>query len=115
MDNHTVLRDFIYHWSDFPGLSISRHGLCSFKADIEYRYLGHLVTETTQVTIPRTGMEDGQVNLSESGILNYDDFHLGFSPTRQTYRMDGQKRLVVSGFSKKWGGEYEVLITPAAN
>lgn len=115
MDNYTVLRDFIYHWSEFPGLSISRHGLCSFRADIEYRYRGNVVTGTTQVTIPRNGMEDGQVNLGETGILDSDVFHLDFSPAFQTYRLDGQKRLVVSGSSKKMGGEYEVLITPAAN
>lgn len=115
MDNYTVLRDFIYYWSEIPGLSINRHGLCSFKADIEYRYRGNVVTGPTQVTIPRTGREDGQVNLGETGILDSNIFHLDFSPDFQTYRLDDQKCLVVSGSSQKMGGKYEVSITPAAS
>jgi hypothetical protein len=58
------------------------------------------------------GMEAGKVSLDETDDLTADDFHLDFFPRFQTYKLDSEENLVVSGSSEKMHGAYTVKIQP---
>ena len=58
------------------------------------------------------GMEAGKVSLDETDDLSVDDFHLDFFPRYQTYQLDENDNLVISGRSEKMQGNYKVEIQP---
>lgn len=111
--NAQEIADFAIHWRGQPGFTVTAVGHCKFQADVTYQFGGKLVQHETACIVFRNGIEDGKVSLEEDGPLVSEMFHLDFTPDFQTYKFDTVSHaLIVTGKSKKMGGNYRVEILP---
>ncbi|MGL4923307.1 hypothetical protein [Aeromonas sp. 30P] len=86
-------------------------GNCEFQAFIEYKSQVVNATELTTVKFIRNGYNDGDIKLTESGVLTAERFHLDFSTLYQTYSFNAvEQSLNVFGNSPKMGGDYTIKI-----
>ncbi|MNR38817.1 hypothetical protein D3C85_1569520 [compost metagenome] len=70
--------------------------------------------ENCTVMMVRNGIQDGEINIYEKGILTADTHHLGLNSQYQDYEFDrGDGSFLITGKSKKMGS-YSIRISPNA-
>jgi|LNAP01.1.fsa_nt_gb hypothetical protein len=68
--------------------------------------------ESCTVMMVRNGIQDGEINIYEKGVLTANTHHLGLKSQFQDYIYDkNDGAFVISGASKKMG-EYSIRISP---
>ena len=68
--------------------------------------------ENCTVMMVRNGIQDGEINIYEKGILTADTHHLGLNSNFQDYEFDRvDESFLITGKSPKMG-EYSIRISP---
>jgi len=109
MESVLAVTDFVNEHK----LTKDSFGHCEFRGFVEYTSCLRNTFEITTIKFVRNGYNDGDIQLTESGELNSDDFHLDFSTDYQKYAFNtADSSLVISGSSRKMGGKYHVTLKP---
>ncbi|HDY8086521.1 hypothetical protein F6X00_10845 [Vibrio vulnificus] len=107
MESSLAMTEFV----DALELEKDSFGHCEFQAFVEYKSQVINATELTTVKFIRNGYNDGDIQLTESGDLTAEDFHLDLSTRYQTYSFNAvEQSLNVLGNSPKMGGDYTIKI-----
>jgi hypothetical protein len=107
MRSSLAVNDFL----DEHELEKDSFGHCEFRGLVEYTSNVINASEITIIKLIRNGYNDGDIQITENGDLNYENFHLDFTTNYQNYTFNtADNSLVVSGNSGKMGGNYQVVL-----
>lgn len=114
MSNLYEIYEFMEDWRQEENFIVLQNGNLQFSALVSYLSPKYGVERSScLVTVERTGLADGNINIVESGPFTTETHHLGFSERYQSYRFNKLGgALVITGDSPKMGGAYEVSLVP---
>ena len=114
MTGNLEVYDFGLVWRDTENFKVVAGGNFLFCARVTYTSKKRGVeVENCTVMMVRNGMQDGEINIYERGVLKAETHHLGLKGEYQDYKFDVENAsFVIVGKSPKMGGDYSIRIFP---
>lgn len=114
MDSIRALADFTTYLREVLDESCFQPtGNVAFDATVSYTHDGETTSGEAVVYLVRNGFDDGKVTVRESEQFDSNKVHTEYTPKWQTYTFDQDEEVfTVSGVSKKYGYDYQVVIAP---
>ena len=110
--NHSAIHEFVDYWRKNSGAEVNPFGNATLDCLVSYNSNRGDESFRTNVTIVRSGYNDGKISLSELKEFPAEDYHLDFSAYFQDIRYHGNaKSLIIKSKSIKMG-KYEVHLVP---